>query len=237
MTSLYCSISDEVFSLFPGYVRGVVVALGIANGESPLELVQLLRDAEESLRQRLNADSLNDDARISSWREAYRAMGAKPSKFRPSMEAMARRVLRKEEIPSINALVDIGNVISLRRLIPVGGHAIDVLKEDMMLRPATGNEDFVPFGSDQVEHPLPREIIFVEGKTVLTRRWTWRQSNHTLLLHSSTAMEMNVDGLPPVPVSEVDAACQEAIEMIQRFCGGNTRYEILSSANPRIKMM
>ncbi len=234
---LYYTVSEQVFSSFPGYVRGVVLAFGVTNRESPPDLVQLLRDAEESLRSRFNADSLAEEPRITSWREAYRAFGAKPSKFRPSMEAMARRVLRKEDIPSINALVDIGNVISLRRLVPAGGHAIDVLKDDIELRPAIGDEEFVPFGLDQVEHPNPGEIIFVEGKTVLTRRWTWRQANHTLLLPSTEAIELNVDGLPPVPVSEVDAACHEGMELIQRFCGGNARYEILSAANPRMKLV
>jgi hypothetical protein len=37
------------------------------------------------------------------------------------------------------------------------------------LRPATGDESFVPFGSEEAEHPEPGEIVFAEGATVLTR--------------------------------------------------------------------
>ncbi|MDD9417934.1 phenylalanine--tRNA ligase beta subunit-related protein, partial [Staphylococcus aureus] len=84
-------------------------------------------------------------------------------------EALARRALRGEALPAINALVDIGNLISLHHLVPVGGHAIDGVTGDIALRPATGQESFVPFGSDQVECPLPGEVIFAEGDTVLTR--------------------------------------------------------------------
>lgn len=205
MTELSYSIAEEVFARFPDYVRGVVVAHEVRNGPSPAPLVEMLRAAEASLRERLDLDTLTQHPRVASWREAFRALGVKPNEFRSSFEAMARRVLRDQELPSINALVDIGNIVSLRHLVPVGGHAIDVLTRDIALRPATGNEAFVPFGSDQAEHPAPGEVVFVEGDTVLTRRWTWRQANHTLTLPTSTAVEINVDGLPPVPRPEVEA--------------------------------
>ncbi len=131
-------------------------------------------------------------------------------------------------LPSISALVDLGNVMSLRHLLPAGAHAIDLLNGDIELRFATGDEDFVAFGSEELEHPLPGEVIFAEGKTVLTRRWTWRQGNHTLTLPETTAIEFNVDGLPPVTRAEVEVACAEVAELIQRFCGGSTRIDYLT---------
>lgn len=232
----YCTISKEVFDKFPGYVRGVVVGTGLTNGESSAELTSLLRSAESSVRNQLNVETLAEHPRMASWREAYRSFGAKPSKFRPSIEAMVRRVLRNEELPSISALVDIGNVVSLNHLVPAGGHAIDVLSQDISLRPATGDEEFVPLDSDQVENPFPGEIVFVEGKIVLTRRWTWRQGKHTLVVPTTTAVEVNVDGLPPVPSAEVEEACREIMDLIKKFCGGNAHYEMLTVDNPRIKL-
>lgn len=233
----YFTISDEVFNQFPGYVRGVLIAEGLRNGDSPSELTALLRSAEDSVRKRLNLETLTEDPRIASWREAYRSFGAKPSKFRPSVEAMVRRVLRNEQLPSINALVDIGNIISLNHLVPAGGHAIDVLQNDIELRLAAGDELFTPLDSEKVENPLPGEVIFVEGSIVLTRRWTWRQGRHTLVVPTTTAIEFNVDGLPPVPVAEVETACGEISELIRSFCGGQTRYEIVSKEDPKMKLV
>lgn len=233
---LYYSIDDDVFTRFPGYVRGVVLAYGVQNGNSSEELVEHLREAESSIRDRLNLDQLATHPRIASWREAYRSFGANPGKFRSSVEAMLRRTLRDQELPSINALVDIGNTISLRHLVPVGGHAIDVVTEDIRLRPATGEEEFVPLGSDAVEHPDPGEIIFTEADTVLTRRWSWRQAKHTLTLPTTTAIEFNVDGLPPVPLSDVQSICQELVELVEAYCGGRARKESLTKDNPRIRL-
>ena len=230
------SISDEVFSQFPGYTRGVVLAYDVKNGDSTLELVSMLREAEASVREKVDLEKLAEHPRIASWREAYRSFGAKPSKFRSSIEAMTRRALRNQELPSINALVDIGNALSLKHLVPTGGHAIDVVTGDIALRPARGDEAFVPFGSEKMEHPEPGEIIFTEGDTVLTRRWSWRQANHTLTLPTTTAIEFNVDGLPPVPQAEVEDVCREVMALIERFCEGETRYEVLTQQNPRIML-
>ncbi|MDQ7785571.1 MAG: phenylalanine--tRNA ligase beta subunit-related protein [Desulfomonilaceae bacterium] len=230
------TIAGEVFTRFPGYVRGVVRAYGVTNGPSSEEVISLMRESEAELRGRLKTDDLAEHPRMVSWRDAYRAFGVKPTKFRPSMEAMARRVLKDQEIPSINMLVDIGNIVSLRFLVPAGGHAVDVMEQDVALRPATGEEEFTAFGSDLVENPVQGEIILVEGNTVLTRRWTWRQANHTLVLPTTVDVEVNVDGLPPVPATEVEEACRQVIELIERFCGGTTSYEILSAETPTIKL-
>jgi DNA/RNA-binding domain of Phe-tRNA-synthetase-like protein len=236
MRELYYSIAAEIFARFPGYVRGVVLAYGVTNGDSPDEVVSMLRDAEASIHQKLKIDTIAEHPRIRSWREAYRSFGAKPSEFRSSIEAMARRALRSDPLPSINTLVDIGNAVSLRRLVPTGGHSIDVLAQDISLRPAKGDETFTPFGSDEPESPLAGEIIFVEGNTVLTRRWTWRQANHTLMLPATKAVEYNIDGLPPIPVAEVEEVCREVLDLVRRFCGGRARCEMLTRENPRIKL-
>jgi len=233
---IFYSIADEVFFHFPEYVRGVVLAHDVKNAATPPALIEMLRTEEASIRDRLKLEELTAHPRIVSWREAFRRVGIKPNEFRSSIEAMTRRVLRQQELPSINALVDIGNILSLRHLLPVGAHAIDVISQDIALRIATGEEEFVPFGSDQAEHPAPGEIIFTEGNTVLTRRWSWRQSNHTLTLPATKAIELNVDGLPPISKSEVEEVCREAMELMRRFCGGQMRYEILTRQNPRMAL-
>jgi DNA/RNA-binding domain of Phe-tRNA-synthetase-like protein len=230
------SIAPVIFQMYPVYVRGIVIGHDLHNGPSPDALIDLLREAEESVRTRLTIETIASEPRIAAWREAFRKFGAKPGEFRSSVEAMARRALRNEPLPAINALVDIGNLLSLRHLVPAGGHAIDRLGGNLSLRLAEGDEIFVPYGGTEQEHPLPGEVVFAEGKIILTRRWTWRQGNHTLTLPETTAIEINVDGLPPVPVAEVEQICAEAVELVQRFCGGRLRVEILTETNPLISL-
>ena len=236
MTGVVFSVADEVFARFPEYVRGVVVAHGVTNGSTPPALVVQLRAAEASVRSRLTLETLTAEPRVAVWREAFRQLGIKPSEFRASVEAMARRALREQALPAINTLVDIGNILSLRHLVPVGGHAIDHLTQGVALRLATGTEKFEPFGTTDVEHPEPGEIIFAEGDTVLTRRWTWRQANHTLTLPTTTAIEINVDGLPPVSREAVETICQETADLVRGYCGGQVWYDTLTRQRPSMTL-
>ena len=236
MKDHYYTIQPDVFLLYPGYIRGVVIARDIQNGSSPKELVDLLRREEESIRNRLRIDTLTNDPCIASWREAYRKFGAKPGEYRSSIEAMARRILRGDSLPSINQLVDIGNIVSLRYLIPVGGHAIDYLQEDLSLRVAAGKEEFLPPGLDKPENPEKGEIIFTDGNIVLTRRWTWRQGSHTLTQLNTGAIEYNLDGLPPITSIQIKKACFDLVGLLEKYCHGYIRVEILSETHPRISL-
>jgi DNA/RNA-binding domain of Phe-tRNA-synthetase-like protein len=229
------SISRDIFNLFPDYCRGIVFALGVQNSPTPLALLAKIREVETDIRTRIKPEEVSTHPRLQSWREAYRSFGAKPSEYRSSIESLTRRAL-KEPIPSINTLVDIGNLVSLRHLVPVGGHAIDVIRHDIELRRAQGDEDFVAFGTDVHEHPLVGEIIYVEDKTVLTRRWTWRQANHTLVVPETRAIEINIDGLPPVTGPEVEAISKEVMDLVESYCGGKTSYAILNGGNPETQV-
>ena len=229
-------IDPQVFARFPGYRRGVVVALGVHNPPAPAGLVMELRAAEEALRARLSLDALLEDPSVAAWREAYRAAGMKPSEFRPSVEALARRVLRGDALPLISALVDIGTLASIHYMLPIGAHALDEVRGDLALRLARGDENFELFGSDALEHPTPGEVIFAEGSTVLTRRWTWRQAKHTLVTAETRAVEFNVDALALVTDAQVHAICEQVAAWVQAYCGGQTRWAVLSAQQPEIEI-
>jgi len=236
MTKHY-SISKDVFDKFPEFRRGVVVATGLTNPPACAELTAAIREAEAALPSILNIDTILENAKISSWREAYRSIGIKPTEFRPSVEALARRVLRGEPLAPISTLVDIGTLVTIRHLLPTGAHAIDHLMGDIELRFATGSEDFIPFGTDTLEHPAPGEIIFADGQTVMTRRWTWRQSNHSLVVPETTAVEVNIDALPPFTLSEVEAICVEVGDLLVKYAGGSYRYEVLTKDHPVMNLI
>ena len=236
MTHLKFSVAQSIFDRFPDYRRGVVVGVGVKNSTSSAELIDLLREAENAMRERWALESLLAHPSIVAWRDAFRKEGIKTSEYRPSVEALARRVLRSQSMPAINALVDVGNLVSLRHLVPVGAHAIDEISQDLWLRRADGTELFIPFGSDQEEHPAREEIVFAEGHQVLTRRWIWRQANRTLTLPDTRAIEFNIDALPPMGEAEVALVAAELTELIKRFCGGEIAFMLLSREHPTIHL-
>jgi DNA/RNA-binding domain of Phe-tRNA-synthetase-like protein len=229
--------AKEIFEMYPGYVRGVVVTRGVANREQQnAEILALLREAEATVCQRADLEDISQHPRIASWRAAYAQFGARPSKFHSSIEAMVRRVRKGGELPYINDLVALGNSISLRYLLPVGGHDVGVAENDLWLKLAQGDELFTPFGTDIVENPEPGEVVYLEGKQVLCRRWTWRQAQHTILTPESRHVAINVDGLPPVTARETETICEELAGLVRKFCRGEVACRYLREDNPVVEV-
>lgn len=230
-------IAPEVFAKHPDYVRGVVVGRGVENPpEAPAEAVALLRTAEALVRIRPDLNELALHDRIANWRAAYAAFGARPSKYLSSVEALVRRVRKGEPLRAPSTLVALANAVSLHYLVPVGAHDAGQAGTALCLRPARGDETFLPLGETEVEYPEPGEIVYVDGDVVICRRWTWRQAQHTAMRPETSHVAVNVDGLSPVTRAETLAICGELAELIRRFCGGEVAVELLERDHPAIEV-
>lgn len=231
MTALTYTIAPDIFTLYPGYCRGVVVARGFTNGPSAPAVTALLRQAEAALRGRITGN-VAEVPEIAAWRDAYRRFGAKPSEHRSAIESLARRVLKPDSLPDINTLVDIGNLVSIKHLLPAGAHPTDGLQNGLTLRLAKAGDTFNPPDGSPVEAPSAGEVVFADGASVLTRRWTWRQAANTQTLPETKSVFFNIDGLPPTSRATVQAATAEIAALVQQHCGGETLAVLLDVDSP-----
>ena len=234
-------IDPLLLQKYPGYVRGLVIVRRAINIAGPIDEVQrLLLGAQKAIRQRPDLEPPAAHPHIAAWREAYRAFGAKPSEYPSSIEALVKRVRRGDEVPYINTLAAICNSASLRYLVPIGGHAIDVMSPhgELRLGFARGAEDFVPFSGGPLEHPVPGEVIFTYNTAaVLCRRWTWRQGEFSQLQRTTTAAVINVDGLPPVTRAAIERISGELSTLAGLYCGtAPTETKMLSEEQPVVEI-
>lgn len=231
MNSLVYKISPDIFVTHPDYFRAVVVVGPIDNRHANPDLVNLLRAAKDAVRESI-VGYVAADPRVAAWREAFRDFGAKPSEHRSSIEALIPRVLKPDQLPSINPLVDAGSIVSLRHVLPAGVHPLAGGQQFLELRRATAEDRFVPVGSTEAECPGASEIVFARGHEVLTRRWCWRQAAGTQTLPETTYVFFNVDGLSPVRFDDIVAAMQDIEEIVMLHFGKAPIYSgILNQAN------
>lgn len=236
MKTLAYRIAMEIFEDYPGYMRGVVVVDDADNSLQCEQLATQLREAEALVRESVQGN-VAEHPRISTWREAYRRFGAKPSEHRSSIEAMVRRVVKPDSLPSINPLVDIGNIVSLRHMLPVGVHPLPATPGRLDLRRALPGDSFAPADGGPVAEPSAGEIVLTYGHDVLTRRWTWRQANNTQTSLKTTRVFFNVDGLPPATEEDVLSAMQDVVRLVQEHCRGTiVRSEILRAERPLLSL-
>ena len=231
-------LSPEFLAKFPGYMRFVVVARGVDNRRQHDNVVQLLEKAARSVRDRKDLAEPAVHPRISSWSEAFRAFGADPDESIPSVQALVTRARREdlsqdEEIFAYhNTVVALSNHISMKYLVPSGADDLVLVHGDFGLRLASGNELFVPMGSNDIEPPKQGEVVLADKRKVMCRRWVWKQGTHTMVTKSSRDIAVNVDVLPPVTREEGEQIAQELSDLLRRFCGGKVSVHILDKDHP-----
>ena len=78
----------------------------------------------------------------SALRSLFKEAGTSPSRYRPSSEALARRVLKGDEIPKISPLVDLNNCLSLNLLAPCCVMADGTLEPPFVFRGGRADESY-----------------------------------------------------------------------------------------------
>ncbi len=227
-------IVEEIFERFRDFVCGVLVCSNVDNKGENQTLTKLLREAETDIRNNFVLGTLSQNPFFLSWRKAYSAFRTDPTKFKCSSEALARRVLKGDNIRHINKLVDAYNYISLKYRTPVGGEDSTAIKETIRLMFAEGDEHFVALGRVDEEHVEKGEVIYASGKEVLCRKWNWRESDRTKLTGDTTNAILVIDALPPLTREDVKRSTNDLATLVSESCKAKTVVFLLNAENRQI---
>ena len=207
---MFFTIDEGLFGLFPALQVGVVVCEidNIRYGEDGLE------DVVDDLTVHFSFERPQDHPNIKAWREAYKKMGISLSKYPSSLESLLRRALKGGPFPRINPIVDLYNALSLKYLVPIGGHAMNAVDGDIRLTFADGTESFVPMDMGEQEAVDKGEVIYKDDRDALTLRWIWKHSNKDRIESETTCALLTVhvmDGLPSWVCEQVVRDLAESI--------------------------
>jgi DNA/RNA-binding domain of Phe-tRNA-synthetase-like protein len=174
---------------------------------------------------RLNATAIADLPSIAAWRRVFTGFGAKPTP----------RLAKHGDIPTINTLVDIGNLVSIRYAMPVAVFDQANIVGSTTVRFATGAELFTDLGSTDIVHPDPGEVIFVDSNNVVSaRRWCWRQSAQCATSATTACALIVIEGHHDAAGRDVESALTDLTSLLASHQPqGQTRSYVLSPTDPR----
>lgn len=127
-------IADKIKDLKLGLVEATQIM--VLPGDALFE--QELHELVTELKQKFQDMAPSDDPVVSATRRMYRQVGWEPTKYRPSSEALIRRLIQGKGLYRINNLVDYGNLVSARFHIPMGLYDLDNVQGDIYID--VGNE-------------------------------------------------------------------------------------------------
>lgn len=210
--------SSDLLERFPGTRGGVIHATALVNGSTPIGLRDIYRSEQETVRERIGETPLSEIPSIASWRRTFSGFGVKPTQYRNAAEALLRRLTKQGDVPSINTLVDIANLVSLRHGLPVAVFDQSHVSGTTTVRFANGDESFTDLGSDLVSHPETGEVVFVdEANVVSARRWCWRQSAQSAAGPATVEALITVEGQHEEAARDVAVATEDLLELLARF--------------------
>jgi DNA/RNA-binding domain of Phe-tRNA-synthetase-like protein len=213
--------SPEILTRYPSVVGGVIVARGVTNGASSPELLAAYRSEQQITVARIGSTPLSQIESLAAWRSVFRSFGVDPTQIRSACEALLRRLTKQGDIPSINTLVDLGNLVSIRYGLPVAIVDTRAMTGGITVKFAEGSERFTNLGQAEIANPDPGEVIFVDDTgLVFARRWCWRQSDQSAAREDTTDILITVESHHDGGRKDVEAAVADLTALLGRNAGG-----------------
>lgn len=155
------SVSEELKNACPLF-KGAAVYAEVTNTAFSEGLWQEIDSFTRELTTTTQPEDIKLQPAIAATREAYKRCGKDPSRYRPSAEALRRRLMRGLALYQIDTLVDLINLVSLRTGYSIGGFDADKIQgTDLELGIGRAEEPFEGIG---------RGVLNIEGLPVYRDR-------------------------------------------------------------------
>ena len=120
-------VSPGLRALCPDFCGAALLSPAVNTPACPA-LWQEIDALSQELRTRFTPESLKQWPPVESTRRAYRLLGKDPSRYRPSGEALIRRVLTGRPLYRIHTLADLVNLASMAHGYSIGGFDADKIR-------------------------------------------------------------------------------------------------------------
>lgn len=150
------TINKEIYQVSPDFVISAIEC-NVTNSLHHNDLWDDIESFCEDFKTTTQMEEINKRPAIYATREAYKKLGKDPNRYRPSAEALCRRILKDMPLYKTNTLVDLINLVSLKTGYSIGGFDADKIQGNIELGVGT---------SDDVFEGIGRGLLNIEGLPV-----------------------------------------------------------------------
>ena len=120
-------ISSRIREIAPNF-RGLAIRCQVENSDPDMGLWEELEREMEWFALNFRVEDINKRLPIAANRQAYKALGKDPNRYRPSAESLCRRIVKEKSLYRINTLVDLINLVSIHTGYSIGGFDEDQIR-------------------------------------------------------------------------------------------------------------
>ena len=223
----------EIIRRYSSIVGGVIYARNMTNGPTPPQLQAAFSLEQRATLRRIGDTPLSQLPSLAAWRGAFRAFGVEPTQYRSAAESLLRRLTKKGDIPSINTLVDLCNLVSIRYALPTAVFDTRAINGTLTVHFANGNERYTTLGQNETDHPGVGEVVFSDDTgLVMARRWCWRQSEQSAAQPDTTSAIITIEAHHTNAQQDIESALQDVLMLLKEYAGGLYVADILDMRKP-----
>lgn len=149
--------SDKIKAAAPT-LKVIQIEASVSNPPTADALWNEIMSAADKLIARYKLPDINKRVAIKATREAYKALGKDPNRYRPSAEALCRRIINGKGIYRLTTLVDAINLISIVTGYSIGGFDRDKIQGPSLTLDAGTLDD--------IFHAIGRGPLNIDGLPV-----------------------------------------------------------------------
>ncbi|MBI9067764.1 MAG: hypothetical protein JEZ09_10765 [Salinivirgaceae bacterium] len=155
MEAINLKITSELKEKCPQMALGTIHCQ-VKNTQRSEKLWKEIDIVSEEIRKKYQLETIKTNKQITATRNMYLACGKKPGRYRPSSEALMRRIVKGVGLYQINTLVDLINLVSLKSGYSIGAFDADYIVGNIEAGIGKENEPYQGIGKGQINiHGLP----------------------------------------------------------------------------------
>lgn len=170
-------------------------------------------------RQYENLD-VHEDSILEGYNILHDKAGVKRRKNVPSSENLIKMLLKNQDIPFINQVVDIYNVISMESRLCVAAHNLDKVEGNLTVRFSDGTEIYLPLGAEQPVPVKPHEYCYCDDSNEVLCRLEIRQVEKTKVDERVRNILYIIEGNEATDDKLLFEIMQEIVDTTMKYCGG-----------------
>ncbi len=156
MNDIKITVSDSIYDACPKFQFSAIFCK-VKNTPHNEELWKEIDKFSADFRSTHKMEDITKRKTISATRQAYKNLGKDPSRYRPSADALCRRIIKDVNLYQIYTLVDLINLVSLKTGYSIGGFDADKIQGNLVLGVGKADEKFEAIG---------RGLLNIEGLPV-----------------------------------------------------------------------
>ncbi|WP_100488981.1 B3/4 domain-containing protein [Sporolactobacillus pectinivorans] len=217
------SVSEKLKKLVPDFKVSVICYHHIVISELPPIISERLPLFYENIKLSLENQPFSDIPGIKEWRSMFKQAGTDPSRYRPSQEALLRKIKKDGRPHMIHSAVDLNNFFSVQYSIPMGIYDLAQINAPVRLTVGTSADTYDGLNGRMMN--MENKIISADsegafGSPIVDSRRT------CVTEHAEHALQI-VYLRPSMPDEEAQRLTGKIAEMFTQVHGGENEWTII----------